>query len=90
VMVHPEDARQQGISEDQLVRLSNPRGIVLLHATLFDGLQRGVVIVESIWPNAAFVGGIGINALTGADPGAPIGGAAFHDNRVRMEAVAQA
>lgn len=89
VMVHPEDARQQGISEDQLVRLSNPRGTVLLHATLFDGLQRGVVIVESIWPNAAFVGGIGINALTGADPGAPIGGAAFHDNRVRMDAVAQ-
>jgi hypothetical protein len=62
---------------------------VLLHATLFDGLQRGVVIVESIWPNAAFVGGIGINALTGADPGAPIGGAAFHDNRVRMEVVEQ-
>jgi cellulase/cellobiase CelA1 len=57
---------------------------VLLHAALFDGLQAGVLIVESIWPNAAFAGGIGINALTGADPGAPIGGAAFHDNRVAL------
>jgi len=41
-----------------------------------------VVIVESIWPNDAFTGGKGINVLTGADPGAPVGGAAFHDNRI--------
>ena len=84
VMVHPADATQLGIAEGDLVVLSNPRGTVRLHATLFDGVQRGVVIVESIWPNAAFEGGIGINALTGADPGAPVGGAAFHDNRVHL------
>ena len=53
-----------------------------IHAALFDGLQPGVVVVESIWPNQAFEGGIDINALTGADPIAPIGGAAFHDNAV--------
>ena len=58
-----------------------------LHAEIFDGLQPGVVVAESIWPNAAFEGGIGINALTGADPGAPTGGAAFHDNRVRIVAL---
>jgi len=52
-----------------------------LHAT-FDGLQRGVIVVESIWPNSAFEGGIGINSLVGADPGAPNGGAACHDNAV--------
>ena len=84
VMVHPADAASLGVGEGDLVVLSNPRGVVRLHATLFDGLQRGVVIVESIWPNAAFAGGIGINALTGADPGAPVGGAAFHDNRVHL------
>jgi anaerobic selenocysteine-containing dehydrogenase len=84
VMVHPADAAALGIDEDARVRLSNPRGTVVLHATLFDGVQRGVVIVESIWPNAAFEEGIGINALTGADPGAPVGGAAFHDNRVKL------
>ncbi len=84
VMVHPADAAALGIGEGDLVALSNPRGRVRLHATLFDGVQRGVVIVESIWPNAAFEGGIGINALTGADPGAPVGGAAFHDSRVHL------
>jgi hypothetical protein len=25
--------------------------------------------------------------LTGADPGAPVGGAAFHDNRVSIQAL---
>ena len=64
------------------VSLGNRRGALTLHAALFDGLQPGVVVVESIWPNQAFEGGIGINALTGADPIAPIGGAAFHDNSV--------
>jgi hypothetical protein len=43
---------------------------------------RGVLISESIWPNAAYEGGLGINCLTGADQVAPCGGAAFHDNRV--------
>ena len=84
VMVHPADAAALGVEHDARVALENPRGRVVLHAALFDGLQRGVLVVESIWPNAAFEGGIGINALTGADPGAPIGGAAFHDNRVRL------
>ena len=84
VMVHPSDAARLGIHTGSLVQLSNPRGTVLLHAALFEGLQEGVLIVESIWPNAAFAGGLGINALTGAAPGAPIGGAAFHDNRVAL------
>jgi anaerobic selenocysteine-containing dehydrogenase len=82
VMIHPEDARDLGLVEDSRVRLGNRRGEVVLHARLFDGVQRGVVIVESIWPNAAFETGIGINALTGDDPAPPNGGAAFHDTAV--------
>lgn len=86
VMLHPDDARALGIEDGAKVELSNSRGRVRLHAELFEGLQRGVLVSESIWPNAAFEDGIGINALTGADPGAPTGGAAFHDNRVRITA----
>ena len=82
VMLHPKDAADYGIADGARVTLGNKRGEILLHATLFDGLQRGTVIVESIWPNEAFEGGIGINALTGADPVQPIGAAAFHDNAV--------
>ena len=46
------------------------------------GQQRGVVVVEGVWPNKRFETGIGINALTSADPGYPNGGAVFHDTAV--------
>ncbi len=90
VMIHPEDAAERGIGEGGLVRLGNHRGVVTLHARLFDGVRRGVLVSEGVWPNAAFADGKGINTLTGADPVAPFGGAAFHDNRVWIEAVGPA
>ena len=82
VMIHPADADALAIADGDLVRLGNDRGTVAIHARRFDGVRRGVTIVESVWPNQAFKEGIGINALTGADPVAPSGGAAFHDNRI--------
>ena len=45
-------------------------------------MRRGVLIAESIHPNRDHIGGKGINVLTGAEAVAPIGGAAFHDNKV--------
>ena len=71
------------------VRLGNTRGEVVLHARLFDGLQPGVLVAESVWPNAEFEGGIGINALTSDDPGPPAGGAVFHDTAVWLRAAWQ-
>ncbi len=87
-LVHPDDAAALGIVDGAEVELRSQRGAVTLHAEHFDGVQRGVVIVEGIWPNASFAGGVGINALTGADPGAPSGGAVFHDNRIAITRVA--
>ncbi len=87
VMVHPGDAAALGIVEGAAVELGNGRGAVQLAATLFDGVQRGVLVAEGIWPNAAHAGGAGINTLTGADPVAPYGGAAFHDNKVWLRKV---
>jgi anaerobic selenocysteine-containing dehydrogenase len=84
VMVHPEAADRLDIAEGDRVRLGNQQGSVVLHAKLFDGVQPGVVVVESVWPNAAFEEGIGINALVSADPGPPNGGAVFHDTAVWM------
>lgn len=84
VKIQEEDAKAAGIESGDLVRLENERGCVRLHAEVVGGQRRGVLVVESIWPNGAFVDGIGINALTGASPGAPVGGAAFHDNRVSI------
>ena len=46
------------------------------------GVQRGVLVVEGIWPNAAYAEGSGINTLTSAEPGLPNGGACYHDMAV--------
>ena len=81
-MIHPKAATKLGVVSGDRVRLGNEQGSVVLHATLFDGVQRDVIVVESVWPNAAFEEGIGINALISAEPGAPNGGAVFHDTAV--------
>ncbi|HUA78689.1 MAG TPA: molybdopterin-dependent oxidoreductase, partial [Acetobacteraceae bacterium] len=86
VMIHPKDAAALGIEDGGRVVLGNRRGEVRLHAKLFEGVQRGVLIAEGLWPNEAFADGNGINTLTGADSIAPFGGAAFHDNRVWVRA----
>jgi anaerobic selenocysteine-containing dehydrogenase len=80
--IHPDDLAMLGLADGGRVRLGNRRGSVVLHARAFDGLQRGVIVVEGIWPNAAYEEGIGINVLTSADPGRPRGGAVFHDTAV--------
>ncbi|MFY8114910.1 MAG: molybdopterin-containing oxidoreductase family protein, partial [Rhabdaerophilum sp.] len=87
LMIHPDDAAALGVAEGETLRVINPRGDVELAAKLFSGLRRGVVIAEGIFPNKAHRRGEGINVLTGSDPVAPRGGAAFHDNRVRLEKV---
>ena len=82
VMIHPLDAAALDIADGDAVTLGNPRGETTLIAKHFDGVRRGVLIAESIHPNREHIGGKGINVLTGAEAVAPIGGAAFHDNKV--------
>ena len=81
-MVHPEDAVALGLADGTLVRLGNARGEVALHLRIFDGVNRGTIVVETLHPNGAYVRGIGINVLVGADPALPAGGAVFHDSAV--------
>jgi anaerobic selenocysteine-containing dehydrogenase len=85
VMIHPDDAAALEVIDGEEVSLGNRRGVVRLHAKVFDGVRRGVLIAESLWPNSAYPDGRGINTLTGADPVAPFGGAAFHDNKVWLK-----
>jgi anaerobic selenocysteine-containing dehydrogenase len=82
VMIHPRDLSDIGAESGSRLRLGNDHGSVVVHARAFDGVQRGVVVVESVWPNSAFDEGAGINVLTSADPGPPGGGAVFHDTAV--------
>ena len=81
-LLHPDDCAALGAPAGTPVRLGNERGEVVAHSEPRPGQQRGVVVVEGVWPNRDFVGGVGINALTSADPGYPNGGAVFHDTAV--------
>jgi len=86
VWLRPEDAARFGIKDGARVKMGNRRGIVILHARHLETVAPGTVISEGIWPNAAFEDGRGINTLTGADPVAPYGGAAYHDTAVWIRA----
>lgn len=90
LLMHPDDAAMLGLAAGDPVEVESARGRVQLELRLFAGVRRGVVVSEQIQPNRAHTGGRGINTLTGADPVAPVGGAAFHDNRVRVRRIAPA
>jgi anaerobic selenocysteine-containing dehydrogenase len=81
-LLHPDDCASLGVAEGDRVELGNERGKVVVHVRPRAGQARGVVVVEGIWPNRDFEGGLGINALTSAEPGYPNGGAVFHDTAV--------
>ncbi|MET0445513.1 MAG: molybdopterin-dependent oxidoreductase, partial [Pseudorhodoplanes sp.] len=57
VMIHPADAAGLGIADGDAVVLGNMRGETTLTARIFDGLRRGVLIAESIFPNKSHIGG---------------------------------
>jgi anaerobic selenocysteine-containing dehydrogenase len=86
-LLHPDDCAALAVKEGDRVSLGNERGAVTVHVQPQEGQQRGVVVVEGIWPNRHFENGIGINALTSSEPGWPNGGAVFHDTAVWVRRV---
>ncbi len=86
-LIHPAALARIGVADGERVRLGHERASVVVHARAFDGVQEGVVVVEGIWPNAAFEEGIGINSLTSADAGLPGAGAVFHDTAIWVRAL---
>ena len=80
--INPATAKKFGICDAQKVRVGNRRGSVTVTARHAANTQADTVVVEGIWPAAAFPEGIGINLLIDSAPVAPNGGAAFHDTAV--------
>ncbi len=89
-LMHGDDLSALGVEAGEPVRIGNERGEVVVHAESREGQARGIIVVEGVWPNRDFAGGIGINALTSADPGYPRGGAVFHDTAVWVRAARDA
>jgi anaerobic selenocysteine-containing dehydrogenase len=81
-LVHPDDLAGIAVADGERLRVGNRRGNLVVHAESFDGLQPGVVVIESVWPSADFEEGMGVNLLVGADAAPPAGGAVFHDTAV--------
>jgi anaerobic selenocysteine-containing dehydrogenase len=79
---HPEDAAGLGIADGDGIRIGNKRGTLELATKVSATAKPGVVVVEGIWPNSDFAGGLGINQLIGDDPVPPNGGCAFHDTAI--------
>ena len=84
-LIHPEDCLALGLQEGDQAQIGNTQGSVTVHIRPQEGQQRGVVVIEGIWPNHAFENGIGVNAITSSAPGWPNGGAVFHDTAVWIE-----
>jgi len=82
IKIHPEDLKRYELVDGQIATIGNALGEVSLRIQEFDGVQPGTIVVESIWPNKDFVGGLGINTLISSEPGKPNGGAVFHDTAV--------
>ncbi|HRE20411.1 MAG TPA: molybdopterin-dependent oxidoreductase, partial [Rhabdaerophilum sp.] len=53
LLIHPEDADTLGLAEGEVAEVYNARGSVELAIRRFEGLRRGVVIAEGIFPNKA-------------------------------------
>lgn len=87
LLIHPDSAKTNGIKSDDIILIGSKSGEVKIHAEIFEGTQPETLVVESLWPNSAFIGGVGINALTSADKVAPNGGAAFHDTAVWLKKI---
>ncbi len=84
-MIHVDELNKIGAADGDLVRIGNDRGSVLLMAEAVSGQHPDSIIVEGIWPNSAFIEGLGINALVSSEPAFPSGGAVFHDTSVWLK-----
>lgn len=80
--LHTSDAVELGVLDGDTVEIGNHQGCIVVQAEVVEGVALGVVVLEGIWPNSDFQGGVGVNALISAEPGAPAGGAVFHDTAV--------
>ncbi|WP_318523287.1 molybdopterin guanine dinucleotide-containing S/N-oxide reductase [Photobacterium leiognathi] len=91
ISIHPEDAKQRGIKQGDLVRAYNHRGQVLVGAYITDGIKKGSVCIhEGAWPDLDPVTGIckngGCNVLTGDIPTSRLAnGCAGNSSVVKIE-----
>lgn len=85
--INPNDADKLSMSNGDIIRIGNNKGSIAIHAEVTPETRMGTIVVESVWPNDAFIENIGINLLTSAEASQPTGGAPFHDTSVWVRAI---
>ena len=89
LQISAADAAARGIADGNMVRASNARGSVQLHAQITDSVQPGVVVSQGVWWPGSSPGGRGINATTPDRLADMAGGAVFFSNKVEVEPLAR-
>ena len=85
--INPSDADKLSMSNGDIIRVGNEKGSIAIHAEVSPETRTGTIVVESVWPNDAFIENIGINLLTSAEASQPSGGAPFHDTSVWVKKI---
>lgn len=88
--INPVDAKTRKIQQGDLVAVTNKRGRLTMHAHITEDVPPGLTLCHGLPRGSMFAEGISLNCLTAADPVAPDGGAAFHDNRVEVSGLGPA
>jgi anaerobic selenocysteine-containing dehydrogenase len=85
VLIHPADATDRNIEEDEVVRVFNDRGECYLHAKITENTACGLTVIEGLyWPRFMPLMR-GANQLTSARLTDMGGSCAFHCNLVEVE-----
>jgi anaerobic selenocysteine-containing dehydrogenase len=88
LLIHPDDAAPRQIAAGDEVRVANARGSFFAVADVSDRVRPGVVAsTKGHWPRDAKHGAT-VNATVDARD-SDMGGAVYHDNRVRVDKIYQ-
>ena len=84
--INPEDAEVAGIVDDELVKIANDKGSVVLKASVTDAVAPGVLYSpKGTWLRTSETGQT-VNALIGADMKTDIvDGACYHETFVELQ-----
>ncbi|MDK9720143.1 MAG: molybdopterin oxidoreductase family protein [Rhodospirillales bacterium] len=88
--IHPLDAKERGIHDDETVRVFNERGSCVLWARIDEGVLPSVVVSQGQWWSRHYPDGNNANCTTPDFPADMGGGSAFNSNLVQVEALIEA
>ncbi|WP_243029938.1 molybdopterin oxidoreductase family protein [Thermus altitudinis] len=85
LLIHPQDARERGITDGMLVYIHSPQGRVVRKAQVTEAPMPGTVVLEGTWWEKWAPDGKGINHLTAETLTDLGGGSTFHSTPVEVE-----